>query len=77
VLGPAADVPVSELAPVFLLAVDQRLARAPQESRHGHLLPNSALEVIFVSSAGVAVVGFAIWFFRFAGASPVPLNIGF
>jgi hypothetical protein len=25
----------------------------------------------------VAVVGFAIWFFGFAGASPVPLNIGF
>jgi uncharacterized membrane protein YbhN (UPF0104 family) len=48
-----------------------------QESRHGHLPPNSALEVIFVSSAGLAVLGFAIWFFGFAGASPVPLNIGF
>jgi hypothetical protein len=48
-----------------------------QESRHGQLPPNSALEVIFVVSAGVAVVGFAVWFFGFAGASPVPLNIGF
>jgi heme/copper-type cytochrome/quinol oxidase subunit 2 len=48
-----------------------------QESRHGQLPPNSALEVIFVASAGVAVVGFAFWFFGFAGASPVPLNIGF
>ena len=38
---------------------------------------SSALEVILVSSAGIAVVGFAIWFFGFAGASPVPLNIGF
>ena len=37
----------------------------------------SALEVILVSSAGIAVVGFGIWFFGFAGASPVPLNIGF
>ena len=37
----------------------------------------SALEVILVSSAGIAVVGFGIWFFLFAGASPMPLNIGF
>lgn len=37
----------------------------------------SALEVLLVSSAGIAVVGFGIWFFGFAGASPVPLNIGF
>lgn len=37
----------------------------------------SALEVIFVSSTGIAVVGFGIWFFGFAGASPLPLNIGF
>ena len=50
---------------------------ALQERRHGHLPPYSALEVIFVFSAGTAVVGFAIWFFGFAGASPAPLNIGF
>jgi uncharacterized membrane protein YbhN (UPF0104 family) len=37
----------------------------------------SALEVILVSSAGLAVVGFAIWFFLFAGTSPVPLNVSF
>ncbi len=37
----------------------------------------SALEVILVSSAGIAIVGFGIWFFGFAGASPLPLNIGF
>ncbi len=52
--------------------------------RHAELLERrqrpmraSALEVILVSSAGVALVGFAIWFFLFAGASPLPLNIGF
>ena len=33
--------------------------------------------MIFVSSAGIAVVAFAIWFFLFAGTSPLPLNIGF
>jgi len=38
---------------------------------------SSALEVILVSSAGIAIVLFAVWFFGFAGASPVPLNIGF
>jgi hypothetical protein len=48
-----------------------------QESRHGQSPRSSALEVIFVASAGLAVVGFAVWFFGFAGASPVPLNIGF
>lgn len=37
----------------------------------------SVLEVIFVSTTGIALVGFGIWFFGFAGASPLPLNIGF
>lgn len=37
----------------------------------------SALEVMLVSSAGLAVVLFGIWFFGFAGASPMPLNVGF
>jgi hypothetical protein len=38
---------------------------------------STALEVILVSSAGIAIVGFGIWFFGFAGTSPLPLNIGF
>ena len=38
---------------------------------------STALEVILVSSAGIAIVGFGIWFFGFANASPLPLNIGF
>ena len=53
-------------------------------SRHAELLEqrhrqanSSALEVILVSSAGIAIVGFGIWFFGFAGASPLPLNLGF
>ena len=52
--------------------------------RHAELLErrnrpprSSALEVILVSSAGIAIVGFGIWFFGFAGASPLPLKIGF
>jgi uncharacterized membrane protein YbhN (UPF0104 family) len=52
--------------------------------RHAQLLEqrdkvtgSTALEVILVSSAGIAIVSFGIWFFGFAGASPLPLNIGF
>jgi hypothetical protein len=45
--------------------------------RRNRPLRSSALEVILVSSAGLAIVGFGIWFFGFAGASPLPLNIGF
>ena len=53
--------------------------KAPQQRRGSATPPNgsTALEVILVSSACIAVVGFGIWFFGFAGASPMPLNIGF
>jgi heme/copper-type cytochrome/quinol oxidase subunit 2 len=50
---------------------------ALQERRNRPQGHGSALEVILVSSAGIALVGFGIWFFGFAGASPLPLNIGF
>ena len=50
---------------------------AIQERRNRPAGGSSALEVILVSTAGIAVVLFAVWFFGFAGASPVPLNIGF
>jgi hypothetical protein len=68
------------IASIFVLvAILGRLNR-----RHAALLErrdkestSSALEVILVSSAGIAIVGFGIWFFGFAGASPLPLNIGF
>jgi hypothetical protein len=45
---------------------------APQSPRGGN-----ALEMLLVASAGIAIVGFGVWFFGFAGASPVPLKIGF
>ena len=50
---------------------------ALQERRNRPTGASSALEVILVSSAGIAIVLFGIWFFGFAGASPVPLNLGF
>ena len=64
---------------VILVFILGRLNRwhAELNERRDRPLRSSALEVILVSSAGLAVVGFGIWFFGFAGASPVPLNIGF
>ena len=38
---------------------------------------NVTLEGVMVTSAGVALVSFCIWFFLFSGSSPVPLNIGY
>jgi hypothetical protein len=48
-----------------------------REMRAGVAPDQSALEVMFVASAGLAVVLFVIWFFVFAGASPIPVEIGF
>jgi len=38
---------------------------------------NVTLEGVMVTSAGVALVSFCIWFFLFSGSSPVPVNLGF
>jgi hypothetical protein len=62
---------------VIVLGRLNRLHVELQQQRKGGVPTSSPLEVILVSSAGIAVVGFGIWFFGFAGASPVPLNIGF
>lgn len=43
-----------------------------EEERSGGIL-----EPMIVSSAAIAIVLFAVWFLFFAGASPVPLNIGY
>jgi hypothetical protein len=47
-----------------------------REMRTGAGPGQSALEVMFVISAGLATVLFVIWFFVFAGTSPVPVEIG-
>ena len=68
------------LVSIFMLVI----ALSWLNRRHAELLERrdrapgaSALEVILVSSAAIAIVGFGIWFFGFAGASPLPLNVGF
>ena len=47
--------------------------------RTAHLSENAttALELVLVASAVVAVVGFSVWFFGFSGSSPVPLNVSY
>lgn len=37
----------------------------------------TALELVLVASAVVAVFGFVVWFFGFSGSSPIPLNISY
>jgi hypothetical protein len=56
------------------------LNRLHAELRASRDLPVSdptVLEVMLVVTAGLALVVFAVWFFGFAGTSPVPVNIGF
>jgi len=48
---------------------DNCLARGMNDP--GHVV----LEAVLVVSAGLTLVGFVIWFFFFAGASPVPLGM--
>ena len=38
---------------------------------------NVTLEGVMVTSAGIALVSFCIWFFLFSGSAPVPVNLGF
>ena len=56
--------------------INQRHA-AIREARNLPETDQTALEFMFVASAAIAVVGFAIWFFVFAGASPIPTEVGF
>ena len=37
----------------------------------------TALELVMVASAVVAIVGFFVWFFGFSGSAPFPLNISY
>jgi hypothetical protein len=48
-----------------------------QEARGVPVGPATALEVVLVSSAVLAIAAFAVWFFGFSGSSPIPLNISY
>ena len=56
---------------VWLSNIYRANRRARGMDDPGHLV----LEGVLVVSAGLTLVGFVVWFFLFAGASPVPLGI--
>jgi hypothetical protein len=48
-----------------------------QEARGVAAGTATALELVLVASAVLAIAAFAVWFFGFSGSSPVPLNISY
>ena len=48
-----------------------------QEARGSFGGTATALELVMVASAVVAIVGFFVWFFGFSGSAPFPLNISY
>ena len=50
--------------------MEVRVARGRQD------LGTAALEGVIVVSAGIALVAFGVWFFFFAGSSPIPVHSG-
>ena len=50
--------------------MEVRVARGRQD------LGTAALEGVIVISAGIALLAFGIWFFFFAGSSPIPVHSG-
>ena len=68
------------LSVVLLLAVLGSLSRRHTELQERRAVPETettALELVLVSSAVVAVIGFFVWFFGFSGSSPIPLNVSY
>ena len=45
-----------------------------QEARGVDSYGQTALEAVLAISAGIALVGFAVWFFLFSGSAPLPVG---
>ncbi len=63
---------------VLLAALLGKLSDVYQANRRTRGLEDTGhyvLEAVLVVSAGVTITAFVIWFFFFAGASPVPVGI--
>ena len=68
------------LSVTVLLAALGWLSRLHTELQERRGVPENettALELVLVSSAVFAVVGFFVWFFGFSGSSPIPLNLSY
>ena len=62
----------------LIAAVLAKLSDVYQANRRARGLTDSGhyvLEAVLVVSAGITVFAFVVWFFLFAGASPVPVGI--
>jgi hypothetical protein len=70
-------VPISIALAVPMLTWLSAKHRELRVARGGDDLGDFVLEVVMVISAGIALVGFSIWFFLFSGSSPIPLNLGY
>jgi uncharacterized membrane protein YbhN (UPF0104 family) len=68
------------LSVTLLLGVLGWLSRRHTELQERRGVPESemtALELVLVSSAVIAVIGFIVWFFGFSGSSPIPLKLSY
>jgi hypothetical protein len=70
---------IGVVATIMLLAgVLAKLSNVYQANRRARGLDDNGhyvLEAVLVVSAGLTLAAFVIWFFLFAGASPVPVGI--
>ena len=63
---------------MLLAAILAKLSNVYQANRRSRGLQDTGhyvLEAVLVISAGITLAAFVIWFFLFAGASPVPVGI--
>lgn len=63
---------------MLLAAVLAKLSNFYQANRRSRGLEDTGhnvLETVLVVSAGITLAAFVVWFFLFAGASPVPVGI--
>jgi hypothetical protein len=70
---------IGVVATIMLLAgVLAKLSNVYQANRRARGLEDTGhyvLETVLVISAGITLAAFVVWFFFFAGASPVPVGI--
>ena len=70
---------IGVVATIMLLAgILAKLSNVYQANRRSRGLQDTGhyvLEAVLVVSAGITLAAFVIWFFLFAGASPVPVGI--
>ena len=70
---------IGVVATIMLLAgVLAKLSNVYQANRRARGLEDTGhyvLETVLVVSAGITLAAFVVWFFLFAGASPVPVGI--